>query len=232
MKNIVFAIGRNRFYPYICIILVTLAFLYTQPFKELNWRYAASYFGAVTGLICVILLAKGKNSGNIFGMMAVFGESSANFLGGNIGAALPSIYYFGTHVFGLLNWRRHQNAENRVVTRNLKEKHFFWTLVFFVVAALLNIFLTGILNVDNDPYQLTANNFIFALGVVAQFLLVQRFSFNWYLWIILNVLVIGLNIYTHNPVIATQYAIYLFNSTYGLMEWRREENKDRRQNDI
>lgn len=223
MKSFVFAVGRNRFYPYACILLVTLAFLYTQPFKELNWRYLVSYFGAVTGLICVILLAKGKNLGNVFGMLASFGESSANFLGGNIGAALPSIYYFGIHIFGLISWKRHQNENNTIITRRLSENHFFLTILFFVVAAILNIALTGILHVENDPYQLTANNFIFALGVVAQFLLIQRFSFNWYLWIILNVLVIGLNIYTNNPVIAMQYAIYLFNSTYGLLEWREEE---------
>lgn len=223
MKSLIFTIGRNKFYPYICILLVTLAFLYTEPFKELNWRYLVSYFGAITGLICVILLAKGKNSGNVFGIFASFGESSANFLGGNIGAALPSVYYLGTHVFGLFNWRHHQNENHSVITRKLQEHHFFFTLLFFVAAGLFNIYLTGILNVENDPYQLTINNSIFALGVVAQFLLIQRFSFNWYLWIILNVLVIGLNIYTHNPIIATQYVIYLFNSTYGLMEWRQEE---------
>lgn len=223
MNSLILAIGRNKFYPYICIVLVTMAFLYTEPFNEFSWRYAVSYFGAIAGLVCVILLAKGKNSGNIFGMFAAFGESSANFLGGNIGAALPSIYYFCTHVFGLFNWKKHQNEENSVITRKLKESHFFYTIIFFVGAALLNIYLTGVLNVENDPYQLTANNFIFALGVVAQFLLIQRFSFNWYLWIVLNVLVISLNIYTNNPIIATQYAIYLFNSMYGLIEWRREE---------
>jgi len=223
MKSLILTIGRNKIYPYVCILLVTLAFLYTEPFTEFSWRYAVSYFGAIAGLICVILLAKGKNSGNVFGMFAAFGESSANFLGGNIGAALPSIYYFGTHVFGLFNWKKHQNDNNSVITRQLKESHFFYTIIFFVGAALLNIYLTGVLNVENDPYQLTANNFIFALGVVAQFLLIQRFSFNWFLWIILNVLVISLNIYTDNPIIATQYTIYLFNAIYGLVEWRQEE---------
>lgn len=227
MNSLILAIGRNKFYPYVCILLVTLAFLYTQPFTEFSGRYTASYSGATAGLICVILLAKRKNSGNVFGIVAAFGESSGNFLGGNIGAALPSFYYLGTHVFGLFNWKKHQNEDNSVITRRLKENHFFYTIIFFVGAALLNIYLTGVLNVENDPYQLTANNFIFALGVVAQFLLIQRFSFNWYLWIILNVLVIGLNIYTNNPVIATQYAIYLFNSVYGLIEWRKEEENPR-----
>ncbi len=230
MKAIIFKLGRHKLYPYLCILLVTLAFISTNPVDNFSWRYLVSYFGAIMGLMCVILLAKGRNSGNVFGMFAAFGESSANFLGGNIGAALPSIYYFATHVFGLFSWKRHQSADNqRVIVRTLKEQHFFYTILFFVAAALFNIYLTGRLNVDNDPYQLMANNFIFALGVVAQFLMIARFSFNWYLWIVLNLLVIGLNVYTDNPIIATQYAIYLFNSTYGLLEWQAQIKQQEQQ---
>lgn len=219
MKSIIFSIGRNKAYPYICILLVTLAFLYTNPFENHSWRYVMSYFGAMSGLLCVILLAKGKNSGNILGLFAAVGESSGNYLGGNIGAALPSIYYAVTHVFGFFSWRKHKGADDSVVIRLMQEKHFFLTILFLIVATFFNVYLTGVLNVDNDPYQLICNSFIFALGVVAQFLLMQRYSFNWFLWIVLNVLVIGLNIYTNNPIIAVQYLIYLFNSTYALFEW-------------
>ena len=69
------------------------------------------------------------------------------------------------------------------------------------------------------PYT-TLFRSIFGLGIIAQLLLMMRFSFNWYLWIILNVLTVALNIYTNNPVIATQYLIYLFNAIYGVCEWK------------
>lgn len=223
MKSFVFAVGRHPLYPYVCVLGVTLAFLYTDPFTALNWRYLISYFGAVCGLLCVILLAKGKNSGNVLGIAAVSGECVANFMGGNIGAGLPSFYYAATHVYGLFSWQRHIGADDRVTVRFLSEKHFLLTIVFFIVAAFINVYLTHALAVENTAYQLMSNSFIFALGVVAQLLLVQRYSFNWSLWIILNVLVIGLNIYTDNPVIATQYLIYLFNATYGLFEWQDRE---------
>lgn len=221
MVNIILLIGRNRFYPYVCILLVTLAFIYTDPFTSLTWRYGISFVGAVCGLLCVILLAKRKNTGNVFGLFAVSAECVANFLGGNLGASLPAIYYFCSHVYGLITWHKNQDDNKTVKVRFLSENAFLGTLIFLIMAVFLNIYLTGALGIDNTIYQLITNSFIFGLGVVAQLLLMMRFSFNWYLWIILNVLVIGLNIYTDNPIIATQYLIYLFNSVYGVCEWKK-----------
>lgn len=220
MKNYILKIGRNPFYPYVCILIVTLVFLSTNPINNFSWRYTLSFFGAICGLICVMLLAKGRNSGNILGMCAAFGESSGNYLGGNIGAALPSIYYFITHIFGLINWKKHQTKNNQVEVRSLKEIHFIYIILFIILASLLNVYLTSVFDVINDPYQQTINNFCFALGVVAQFIMIQRYAANWNLWILLNCLAIGLNIYTNNPIIVAQYTIYLFNAVYGLAEWR------------
>ncbi|WP_392561924.1 nicotinamide riboside transporter PnuC [Orbus sturtevantii] len=225
MINIILTIGRHRIYPYFCVLLVIFAFFYTDPFTSFNLRYAISFFGAICGLLCVILLAKRRNSGNVLGMFAAFGESTANILGGNIGASLPSFYYFGAHIYGLVTWHKNKTSDQTVKVRSLSERYFLATLIFLILAVFLNIYLTGALGVDNTVYQLITNCFIFGLGVVAQLLLMMRFSFNWYLWIILNILVISLNIYTNNPIIATQYLIYLFNSAYGMCEWKRSESR-------
>lgn len=223
MVNLILKIGRSRIYPFVCVILVTLSYLYTDPFDSINIRYTASFLGAISGLLCVILLARKRNSGNVLGLFAAFGESTANVLGGNIGASLPSFYYFGAHVYGLFTWHKNRMSDETVTVRSLNERYFLMTLVFLIFAVFFNVYLTGILAVNNTIYQLIVNCFIFGLGVTAQLLLMMRFSFNWYLWVILNILVIGLNIYTDNPIIATQYLIYLFNSTYGVCEWKRSE---------
>lgn len=220
MIRLILFIGRNKFYPYICLFLVMLAFLYTNPLETFDKRYAISLIGAICGLLCVVLLAKRKNSGNIVGMMAASAESTANVLGNNIGVASLSVFYFISHIYGLVNWRKNQDNNKVVKVRQLKENHFLATLVFLILATFFNIYLTEKLNVSNTSYQLIANCFIFGLGIIAQLLLMMRFSFNWYLWIILNVLTVALNIYTNNPVIATQYLIYLFNAIYGVCEWK------------
>lgn len=224
MTHLILQVGRSKIYPYICLLLVTLAFLYTNPMEEFDKRYAISFAGAISGLLCVILLAKRRNSGNILGMMAASAESTANFLGNNIGAALPSIFYFVSHVYGLVTWRKNQDNNKVVnVVRQLKENHFIIILCLLIVSAFFNVFLMVKFTINNTPFQLISNCFIFGLGITAQLLLMMRFSFNWYLWIILNVLTIGLNIYTNNPIIATQYLIYLFNAIYGVCEWKKNK---------
>jgi nicotinamide mononucleotide transporter PnuC len=223
LNQLIIFIGRNKFYPLFCIICVTLAFLYTDPFSQFNLRYTISYIGAFCGLICVILLAKRKNMGNVMGMLANVAECSANFLNGNIGAGLPSICYFGSHIYGLINWQKNQDNNKNVKARTLSESNFLCAIIALIAAVFLNIYITESLEVNNSSYQLITNCFIFGLGIVAQLLLMMRYSFNWYFWVILNVLVIGLNIYTDNIVIAAQYLIYLFNAIYGICEWRNSE---------
>lgn len=227
LRDVIIAIGRNKFYPLFCIICVTLAFLYTDPFNNFNLRYAVSYAGAFLGLLCVILLAKRKNLGNVLGMLAVVAECCANFLGGNIGAGLPTFYYFGSHIYGLFTWQKNLDQNKNVKVRSLNESAFLYALIFLIVAAFFNIYLTNEIGASNTSYQLITNCFIFGLGVVAQLLLMMRYAFNWYLWVLLNILVIGLNIYTDNIVIATQYLIYLFNAIYGICEWKLSEEKAR-----
>ena len=158
-------------------------------------------------------------------MLAVIAECCANFLGGNIGAGLPTFYYFGSHIYGLFTWQKNLDNNKSVKVRSLNENAFLYALIFLIVAAFFNIYLTNEIGATNTSYQLITNCFIFGLGVVAQLLLMMRYAFNWYLWVLLNVLVIGLNIYTDNVVIATQYLIYLFNAIYGICEWKLFEDK-------
>ena len=227
LRDVVITIGRNKFYPLLCIICVTIAFLYTDPFNNFDLRYAVSYVGAFCGLLCVILLAKRKNLGNVLGMLAVIAECCANFLGGNIGAGLPTFYYFGSHIYGLFTWKKNLDNNKSVKVRSLNENAFLYALIFLIAAAFFNIYLTNEMGVTNTSYQLITNCFIFGLGIVAQLLLMMRYVFNWYLWVLLNVLVIGLNLYTDNIVIATQYLIYLFNAIYGICEWKLSEEKSK-----
>lgn len=228
LSHFAIAIGRNKFYPLFCIICVSGAYIYTDPINDFNLRYAVSYAGAFLGLLCVILLAKRKNLGNVLGMLAVIAECCANFLGGNIGAGLPTFYYFGSHIYGILTWQKNLDNNKSVKVRTLNENAFLYALIFLIAAAFFNIYLTNEIGAINTSYQLITNCFIFGLGVVAQLLLMMRYAFNWYLWVLLNVLVISLNIYTDNIVIATQYLIYLFNAVYGICEWKLSEQKEKK----
>lgn len=222
MQSLILSIGRHRLYPVICFILVISAYLYTDPFTELNLRYSISFFGAITGLICVILFTRRNQLGNYFGLLSTLGETVGNFLGGNIGAGMPHIYSFSTHIYGIITWKKHHDNNDKVITRSLSFRQHLIVLAVFIAIFIANILITRLSGVDNTLWQLTVNGIIFGLAIPAQTLLVMRYDFNWYLWIIMNVFVIALNFLgpEPNPIIGAQYCIYLFNATYGLLEWK------------
>lgn len=222
MKSLILTIGRHQAYPFVCFFLVIGAFLYTDPFTELNLRYAISFFGAITGLICVILFTRRNQLGNYFGLLATFGESMGNFLGGNIGAGMPHIYNFCTHIYGIITWQKNHDNDDKVITRSLNLRQHIYVLAAFILIFSASILITTLSGVHNTLWQLIINGVIFGLAIPAQTLLVMRYDFNWYLWIIMNLFVIALNFFgpEPNPIIGAQYCIYLFNATYGLIEWK------------
>ncbi len=218
----ILSIGRHQSYPYICFILVVASYLYTEPFSQFDLRYGISFFGAITGLICVILMTRRSQLANYFGLLSTFGEGIANFLGGNIGAGLPHIYNFSTHVYGVINWRKNHDADDKVITRSLTLIQYLYVAIAFILIFLFNIAITHWLGVENTLWQLILNGFIFGLAIPAQTLLMMRYDFSWYLWVLMNIFMVILNFFgpDPNPVIGAQYSVYLFNSLYGLVEWR------------
>ncbi len=222
MNQFVLSVGRHRLYPYICFILVIASYLYTDPLSNFDLRYGISFFGAITGLICVILMTRRSQVANYFGLLSTFGESIGNFLGGNIGAGMPHIYNFSTHVYGIFNWRKNHDDEDKVITRSLTVKQYLVVILSIVILFGLNVLITHLLGVENVMWQLVLNGLIFGLAIPAQTLLMMRYYYSWYLWIVMNVFMVILNFFgpEPNPVIGAQYCVYLFNSLYGLCEWR------------
>lgn len=63
------------------------------------------------------------------------------------------------------------------------------------------------------------------MSVMAQILLMRKKIENWYLWIAVDVLSIGIYIYKEVYLTAGLYIVFLFLATGGLIEWRKALNK-------
>lgn len=69
----------------------------------------------------------------------------------------------------------------------------------------------------------TINILAFILSVSAQATMIMRYSFNWYLWIIVNMVWLVVNIMTANYIFAIQTMVYQVNAIVGLYGWYRSE---------
>jgi nicotinamide mononucleotide transporter len=59
------------------------------------------------------------------------------------------------------------------------------------------------------------------MSFAAQLLMMRRRLESWILWIIVDIIAIGLYWYKDVPFVALLYVIFLINAIYGFMAWRK-----------
>lgn len=183
---------------------------------------------SIAGMLCVVLVAKGKVSNYVFGIIqtvtygyiaygyGLYGESMLNWL-----------FYFPMQFVGIWLWMKHfkkkeesEQGENVYVKRlNLKG----WMIVIgaFAIGAFVYAEVLTLLAAQ----QVRIDSMAVVLSVIAQILMVQRYAEQWVIWILVNLLTISLWVITMiqtggndwNMVI--MWTAFLFNSVYGYMNW-------------
>ncbi len=178
----------------------------------------------ITGIIGVVLCAKGKISTYFFATInvalyayicynsALYGETMLN-----------ALYYLPMNFIGFALWKRHQNSGGEVIVRNLTIKGIIIMAISTVTAIIayhqLLVFLGGNLAFIDATTTI--------VSVVALLLQVTRYSEQWLLWIVVNVISIimwGLLLIQNDTSAVTMLAMwsaYLINSIYGYVNWRK-----------
>lgn len=132
--------------------------------------------------------------------------------------ALLQLFFFAVQLYGWLNWARNkaQAGEVRVVRLGLVERSLWaagiiaatlgwgWAMHRFTDAAL--------------PWWDAA---VAMTSVAAQVLLSRRAIENWWLWIAVDAMAIGLYATKDLWLTAVLYVIFLVLSAWGLINWRR-----------
>ena len=84
--------------------------------------------------------------------------------------------------------------------------------------------------IDNDGSQFLGvisffwiNVLAFVLSITAQATMIMRYSFNWWLWILVNFVWLIVNLMSGNYIFAIQTCVYQINSIVGLYGWYKSE---------
>jgi nicotinamide mononucleotide transporter len=88
-----------------------------------------------------------------------------------------------------------------------------WAIGYVALAAFLKAFT------DTDVPH--ADGFLTAGSLLGQFLLARKKVENWHVWIVVDVLYVGLYMYKDLMLTAFLYAIYVVLATIGLFAWAR-----------
>ena len=134
--------------------------------------------------------------------------------------ALLQVYFFVIQFYGLWIWLQGRADDGRIRVAPLKQQTFALYLAITAAAWLL---ISWLMATYTDAAAPRWDAAVAALSVTAQFLMSRRHIESWLLWIVVDVLAIGL-FYTRDLVpTAALYAVFLCLAIIGYLQWRNAE---------
>lgn len=220
---------------FVCgVVALSTGFWLTTEHNTLDLFYLIVSF---IGLVCVVSLSFRKNiMGNGFGMAATTGEVVVQATSGAVGLMLAPLFNFFTHVYGIFYWSKHTDSDGNMVPKSASK--WIWLITATFIGIGLALFPTvnnllasyGFAVVEDDNSNFLGlisffwiNVLAFVLSITAQAAMILRYSFSWWLWIVMNFVGLIVNMMSGNYIFAIQTIVYQVNSFVGLYEWHRSE---------
>lgn len=187
---------------------------------------------SITGVICVVLVAKGSIWNYLFGLISValyaYITYKASFYGS---ASLNAFYYVPMQFVGWWQWRKRGAAVtsdevSQGKSETIKARRLTWKqrAILLLISVLLIAIVSYVLNYFNDA-QPVKDATIAVLSIIAQALMAMAFLEQWALWIVVNMVTVvmwvvsAINCEPNAVLMVAMWVFYLINSINGLRVW-------------
>lgn len=183
---------------------------------------------SLSGMLCVVLVAKGKISNYYFGIVQTATYAYISYGYSLYGEAmLNGLFYLPVQFIGLYMWSKNRTQRSLrgedVAVKRLSKKG--W-LVLILVAVVGSFLYAELLRyIGGQAVRLDSAAVV--LSIIAQILMLKRYAEQWALWIAVNVLSISLWVVTlltqggNDLNMVVMWSAFLVNSIYGYVNWIR-----------
>ena len=131
-----------------------------------------------------------------------------------------NIYYLGAAVYGWMVWKyggKSKEADELPITRMPIRNWLKASVVFLVINFLIGWILVNFTD-SNVPWW---NAFTTALSVIAMWMLARKYLEQWLVWILADVVSVGLYIYKEIYPTAGLYALFAIIVVFGWLNWKK-----------
>ena len=174
-------------------------------------------FGAVAGAISVWLAVRESvwnwSVGIINNLVYIVVFVEQRFYGD----ATLQVFYIAVSVYGIVRWMSGGTRGDAPPVRRIAPAEVALLAVVLVAATFG---LTRYFERINDVAPLF-DAFSFAGSIVAQYMLARKYVENWLLWIVIDVLSIGVYAWKGLAVTSLLYALFLAMCIVGFVQWRK-----------
>lgn len=180
---------------------------------------------AFCGICSVVLCAKGKRSGFLFGLINAAGYALISYHTHYYGEVmLNAFFYVPANIVSYALWTRHKDEK-----RGGKEVKARALSITQLVVAILGVgavtfayhFLLEFLG--GEMAMLDGATTI--LSIFATALMALRYSEQWFFWIIVDVTTVALWCFAADPVMIVLWCAYLVNAVYGYLMWLNKSGR-------
>jgi len=184
---------------------------------------------SLTGVWCVILVAKGKILNYYVGIINVILYAYISFGWAYYGEVMLNLGYFLPLQFvGIVFWKKNLNKnKTEVIAKRMSIKSIiFWSIVCSAAILAYGYILKAL--GGSLPFFDSIST---VLSVIAMIFMILRYLEQWVLWIIVNIVSIILWWYAMlqggtDISILLMWVAYLFNAIWGLVNWVKMYKKE------
>lgn len=218
MKNILKKFTLFEGFMVLSVIIFTVYFALTNTTNTVLYLTIDSV-AAISGILCVVLCAKGKKSQYIWGVINVLGYIVIAFINKYYGEVmLNAIYYLPSQFIGYYLWNKHENKETKDVEgKKLNLKNSIILLVVCMLGILVYKLVLDLLGGNSTLLDSSST----IISVVANSLMLLRYREQWLLWIIIDTITVIMWLIAGDFIMVTMWLVYLINAFYGYYNWTK-----------
>jgi len=187
---------------------------------------------SLTGMLCVVLVAKGKISNYYFGIVQTGTYAYISYTYGLYGEAmLNGLFYFPLQFVGIYLWSKNKVNQSTtgedVKVKTLTKKQWIQLIVIAIITSVLYAYFLHLIG----GQQVRIDSVAVVLSIIAQILMIKRYAEQWILWIVVNGLSIVLWAITllksdgNDWSMLVMWTAFLVNSVYGYVNWIKMSKK-------
>lgn len=216
--------------------------------------YAMSWIemiGTVFGLLCIWCASKEKNINYFFGLVNVTLFAIIFYQIQLYGLLVLQLFFFCANIYGWYAWTRPDAMDGQALKIRWlpKEKLIKISFISLVAIFLLTLFIDQFFNVLAQVSVAIINVFggsvtlgslepdafpfwdatMTVLSIVAQILMTRKYVENWILWVVINMISVGVYAAQGVYAMSIEYLILLFIALNGTKDWMQTAKRNNKE---
>ena len=184
----------------------------------MDWMLLLQIVGVTLGLLYLWLEYKANIWVWVIGAIMPVVHGVLYLRAGIYADAAMQFYYVLAGVYGLCVWMRGSKNPKESAISHTPQR---WILPLVLCYMVLHIVLYFLLTEFTDSRVPLLDSMSTALSIVAMWMLSRKLVEQWLVWLVVDMISVGLYFYKGIPLTASLYLLYSALAVVGYMRWRR-----------